>query len=161
MSAPKAAFATRLEPGTSRDLDCLMSVMNAAFDPRFGEGWTRSQCAGILPMHGVALVIARNGEDDRPIGFSLSRTVSDEAELLLLAVTPEHRRAGIGAKLLGQFLDRVIDQGATRIHLEVREGNPAIKMYRAAGFAIAGRRRKYYRGSDGSQYDALTLARRM
>jgi [ribosomal protein S18]-alanine N-acetyltransferase len=63
--------------------------------------------------------------------------------------------------LLGRFLDRAIDQGAGRIHLEVREGNPAIKLYRSAGFAIAGRRRKYYRGSDGSQYDALTLARRM
>ncbi|HVL79933.1 MAG TPA: GNAT family N-acetyltransferase [Sphingomicrobium sp.] len=161
MTAPKAAIATRLEPGTSNDLDSVMTVMDEAFDPRFGEAWTRSQCAGILPMHGVELVIARNGEDDRPVGFSLSRIVSDEAELLLLAVRSDHRRNGIGAMLLGRFLDRAIDQGAGRIHLEVREGNPAIKLYRSAGFAIAGRRRKYYRGSDGSQYDALTLARRM
>jgi hypothetical protein len=32
-------------------------------------------------------------------------------------------------------------------------------MYRAAGFAPVGRRRKYYHASDGSQFDALTFAR--
>jgi ribosomal protein S18 acetylase RimI-like enzyme len=32
-------------------------------------------------------------------------------------------------------------------------------MYRRAGFNPAGRRRKYYRGKDGSEFDALTLVR--
>ena len=40
------------------DLDDVMSVMNEAFDPQFGEAWTRSQCAGILPMSGVSLMLA-------------------------------------------------------------------------------------------------------
>jgi ribosomal-protein-alanine N-acetyltransferase len=31
-------------------------------------------------------------------------------------------------------------------------------MYRHAGFAPVGRRQKYYRGDDGRQYDAITLA---
>ena len=52
------------------DLDSVIQVMNAAFDERFGEAWTRSQCAGILPMPGVKLVVARFG-DGRSVGFSL------------------------------------------------------------------------------------------
>ncbi|HXH51895.1 MAG TPA: ribosomal protein S18-alanine N-acetyltransferase [Sphingomicrobium sp.] len=159
MSAASTSSAVRIERGGSRDLDSLMRIMDAAFDPRFGEAWTRSQCGGILPMKGVELLIARKGEADQPSGFALCRMVADDAELLLLAVDPSHRRQGIGSRLLEQFIDRARGHGASRVHLEVREGNPAIKLYRSAGFAIAGRRRKYYRGSDGYQYDALTLAR--
>ena len=158
--AAAADTSVRVSRGTSRDLDSVMAIMDSAFDRRFGEAWTRSQCAGILPMNGVALVLAR-ADDEQPMGFSLYRMVSDEAELLLLAVAPPFRRRGIGRMLLAEFLDSARDFGAGRVHLEVREGNPAMRMYRAAGFANAGRRRKYYRGSDGTQFDALTLARQL
>ena len=94
----------QLAKGSSSDLEAVTAVMNSAFDDRFGEAWTRSQCAGILPMPGVGLVLARDGEGELA-GFSLSRTVADEAELLLLAVAPDHRRRGIGRMLLDQFLD--------------------------------------------------------
>ena len=147
-----------LAEGGSGDLDSVVEIMDLAFDDRFGEAWTRSQCAGILPMPGVKLSLARFA-DGRAAGFSLHRTVSDEAELLLLAVSPDFRRRGIGTVLLDQFLDHARDCGASRVHLEVREGNPAVIMYRSAGFALAGRRRKYYRGRFGGEYDALTLAR--
>ena len=149
----------RLTPGGSSDLDDVMAVMTSAFHQRFGEAWTRSQCAGILPMSGVSLTIARGADDEAPLGFSLVRTVAGESELLLLAVTPAHQRQGIARRLLEEFMERAETDGAKRVHLEVRDGNPAIGMYRTAGFETAGRRRHYYRGSDGSRYDALTLAR--
>ena len=147
-----------LTRGGSADLDAVTRVMIAAFDDRFGEAWTRSQCAGILPMPGVELVLARDGEGEVS-GFSLFRTVADEAELLLLAVAPDHRRRGIGRMLLDQFMDHARNVGASRVHLEVREGNPAVIMYRQAGFNLAGRRPKYYRGRFGGDFDALTLSR--
>ena len=150
----------RIEPGTSDDLGDVMKVMETAFGSRFGEAWTRSQCAGILPMAGVTLMLARDegGDEDRAAGFSLSRNVADEAELLLLAVTPGHRRRGVGRTLLEDFIERARAFGASRVHLEVRDGNPAIEMYRRAGFAPVGRRRNYYRARDGQQFDALTFA---
>lgn len=149
----------RIEPGGSADLDSVMQVMDGAFDPGFGEAWTRSQCAGILPMAGVVLMLARDSRRGRPLGFSLTRTVAGESELLLLAVAPGSQRRGVGRRLLGHFLDRARADGARRVHLEVRDGNPAIAMYRNAGFKPAGRRRNYYRGADGRQFDALTFAR--
>ncbi|MFL6720777.1 MAG: GNAT family N-acetyltransferase [Sphingomonas sp.] len=149
----------RLEFGTSRDLDSVMEVMVQAFGTRYGEAWTRSQCAGILPMSGVSLMLARDAERGRPIGFSLFRSVADEAELLLIAVLPNRHREGIGRLLLDHFLERAQADGVSRVHLEVRERNPAIAMYRAAGFEPVGRRRKYYHGEDGREFDALTFAR--
>ena len=129
--------------------------MTAAFPSCFGEGWTRSQCAGIMPMHGVTLTIAESGRV--PVGFSLVRAVADEAELLLLAVDPSEQRRGIGQALLDEFVASSLSGGAHRLHLEVRDGNPAIELYRASGFSPAGRRRNYYHGPDGQAYDAVTL----
>lgn len=159
MATPAIARSLRLEHGTSADLDAVMKVMDGAFGNRFGEAWTRSQLSGILPMSGVTLILAREERVRDTIGFSLVRTVADESELLLLAVLPQHQREGIGRRLLEDFIERASHGGATRVHLEVRDGNPAVGMYRAAGFEQAGRRRNYYHAPDGRRFDALTLIR--
>jgi [ribosomal protein S18]-alanine N-acetyltransferase len=148
----------RIVPGTPDDIDPVMKVMEAAFGTRFGEAWTRSQLSGILPMSGVFLLLACDCESGETLGFSLSRTVADESELLLIAVPPDHHRSGIGRRLLDDFVDRARGEGVARAHLEVRDGNPAIAMYHAAGFSPVGRRRAYYLASDGQRFDAITLA---
>lgn len=145
----------RLRQGGVDDLDEVMRIMTGAFQPCFGEAWTRSQCGGILPMAGVRLTLAE--DRDGAQGFSLSRTVADEAELLLIAVDPGSQGRGIGLALLQDFIAHSLSQGAHRLHLEVRDGNPAVHLYRDAGFVVAGRRRNYYRGPEGERYDALTL----
>lgn len=151
----RPVLTVQLRPGGVGDLDEVMRIMSAAFHPCFGEAWTRSQCAGILPLHGVTLTIAESGRT--PVGFSLVRAVADEAELLLLAVDPAEQRRGIGQALLDEFVAGALAGGAHRLHLEVREGNPAIDLYLASGFSAAGRRRNYYHGPGGEAYDAVTL----
>ena len=148
----------QIERGSSDNLDGVMQVMDSAFGEQFGEAWTRSQLAGILPMHGVSLVLATEPGGDRALGFSLTRTVADEAELLLIAVLPGSQRQGVGRRLLDDFLERARNDGVARVHLEVRDGNPAVTMYRDAGFLPIGRRRNYYRSPDGKRFDAITLA---
>jgi [ribosomal protein S18]-alanine N-acetyltransferase len=112
-------------------------------------------------MAGVALVMARDPASGEAIGFSLSRTVADESELLLLAVLPGRHRQGIGSRLLDEFTGRARDQGLSRVHLEVRDGNRAAQMYRAAGFEAVGRRRNYYRAPNGQRFDALTFVQEL
>ncbi|HUG45756.1 MAG TPA: ribosomal protein S18-alanine N-acetyltransferase [Sphingomicrobium sp.] len=148
-------MTVRLSDGGADDLDRVMEIMAAAFSDRFGEAWTRSQCAGILPMTGVKLILAKDG--GALVGFSLYRTIADDAELLLIAVSPQSQHRGVGRRLLNHFIQNARKNGAERIHLEVRDGNPAVRIYEAAGFAQANRRRNYYRGRGGEQYDALTL----
>ena len=151
----------RIEDGSSEDIDDVMRVMDEAFGTRFGEAWTRSQLAGILPMGGVSLILAQSRESNETIGFSLSRTVAEESELLLLAVLPSRHREGVGGQLLDDFLERARNDRVARVHLEVRDGNPAVGMYENAGFSPVGRRRNYYHGADGKRFDAITLAHQL
>lgn len=146
-----------VDDGSLGDLDAVMAIMNDSFDPCYGEAWTAPQCAGLLPMPGVWLTLARDGPE--PIGFSLGRAVAGEAELLLLAVKAKEQNRGVGKLLLDTFARRASELGARRLHLEVREGNHAVNLYRRAGFTQVGRRHSYYNGRDGQIYDALTLAR--
>jgi len=148
----------RIETGSSLDIDAVMRVMDSAFGDRFGEAWTRSQLGGILPLAGVSLTLARESESGDTIGFSLFRTVSDESELLLIAVIPASHRRGVGRMLLDDFLERARNDGVSRVHLEVRDGNSAVGLYRDAGFSPVGRRRNYYHAPDGRRFDAVTLS---
>jgi [ribosomal protein S18]-alanine N-acetyltransferase len=161
MATPALKNQVRLVTGNFADLDDVIEIMEAAFGSKYGEAWTRSQCAGILPMAGVSLILARDAGNGEVFGFSLARSVAEEAELLLLAVDPGRHRQGIGTQLLEDFMDRARAGGAGRVHLEVRDGNPAAAMYRAAGFSQVGRRRNYYQAADGRRYDALTFARNL
>jgi len=153
---PLARSRFAILQASADDLDAVMDIMTAAFPPDYGEAWTRSQCAGILPMPGVALRLATDARG-KLAGFSLMRVVADEAELLLIAVKPETQQQGIGRALIDDFIASAVAKGAHRLHLEVREGNRAIALYERAGFALAGRRRDYYRCQNGRAVDALTL----
>ena len=159
MASPALLAGIQIERGGNDDLDAVMAVMNAAFGTTYGEAWTRSQCAGILPMAGVTLTLAREAASREVVGFALTRTVADDCELLLLAVVPERHRSGVGSQLLHHFVETAREHRVARLHLEVRDGNPAIQMYRDAGFSAAGRRHNYYRGDDGTRFDALTYVR--
>lgn len=142
--------------GDIRDLDEVMRVMDDSFDPMFGEAWTAAQCAGLFPMPGVWLSLARE-RDGAVTGFALARVVATEAELLLLAVKNDAQRRGVGHALVQRFFDDSKARGADKLFLEVRDGNPAVRLYNAFGFKEIGRRPKYYTGRDGQIYDALTL----
>ena len=152
-------WAERLvvEEGGLFDLDPVMEVMRDSFDPAYGEAWTAPQCAGLLPMPGVWLSLARL--DERVVGFSLSRVILQEAELLLLAVRRDAQAIGVGKALLRRFTEVARRRGAEQLHLEVRDGNHAVTLYTRAGFSEIGRRKNYYHGRDGQLFDALTLAR--
>ena len=138
--------------GSTADIAAVERVMGEAFEPRFGEAWTRSQCLGILGMPGVWLTLART--DGVITGFALARSILDEAELLLLATSPQFRRRGIGAALLRSITAEARGRGVTRLHLEVRAGNGAIALYQTQGFVKCGERRDYYRGRTGQSFDA-------
>ena len=155
------ADEVRVAPGSAEHIDAVMKVIDGSFGDIFGEAWTRSQLSGILPMAGVFLMLAVDRARAAVVGFSLFRTVSDESELLLIGVLPKDQRRGIGKLLLDDFVDRARDDGVKRVHLEVRDGNPAISMYKTAGFSPVRRRRNYYHAANGNRYDAITLAREL
>jgi ribosomal-protein-alanine N-acetyltransferase len=146
------------------DLDRIMAVMTAAFDPAYGEAWNRRQVSDALTMPNTYYLLAgpdglAPALDDPAVGFLLSRGAAGEEELLLIAVHPEHRGNGIGTALIERFIDVARQRGTERLFLEMREGNPAERLYVALGFEPVGRRRQYYRSARNGPLDAITYAR--
>lgn len=146
------------------DIDRIMAVMEAAFDPAYGEAWNRRQVSDALTLPNTHYLLAgaKGGQprDGEPAtGFVMSRGALDEEELLLIAVHPGHRGRGVGTALLDRFIAAAEARGATRLFLEMRDGNPADSLYRRAGFEPVGRRRNYYRGAAKGPLDAITYAR--
>ena len=145
------------------DIDRIMAVMDAAFDPQFGEAWNRRQVEDALLLGNCHyLLIAEHGGSPQPgeptAGFSLSRHGYEEEELLLFAVDPKYRRQGLGTKLLARFAASAQARGAGRLLLEMRQDNPAGQLYRQFGFTQVGRRAGYYRTPTGARLDALTFS---
>jgi [ribosomal protein S18]-alanine N-acetyltransferase len=150
--------SVRLALVGARDVPLLGSIMARAFDPRFGEAWSPAQLSGAL---GVADTWAQVGwRDGEVFGFSLTRRIVDEAELMLVAVLPEDRGGGLGRRLVEGAMDAARQRGARRMFLEVRDGNAAAaRLYESLGFTIAGRRQNYYTGQAGERFDAITMRR--
>lgn len=148
----------RLAPAGLRNVPLMGQIMERAFDPRFGEAWSTAQLAGAL---GIADTWAQLGfSGDEAYGFSLTRRVVDEAELMLVAVLPSARGCGLGRRLVEGAIHKARQRGARRMFLEVRDGNaPALRLYESLGFSAAGRRQNYYMGAAGERFDAITMRR--
>ena len=135
-----------MTPATTADAPALAALHAAAFPP--AEQWGAEAIRVLLGLPG-GFGLLRPGA-----GFVLARVAADEAEILTLAVAPAARQQGHGGALLAGAMAAAAAQGAGTMFLEVAEHNAAARaLYAAAGFAEAGRRRRYY--PDGS--DALVL----
>jgi ribosomal-protein-alanine acetyltransferase len=87
-------------------------------------------------------------------GYLVTReTAPGETEILNIAVAPDQRRNGLGARLLSNFLSA--NTGAC--FLEVRVSNTAARqLYQRFGFVEAGIRRRYY---EHPAEDAIVMRR--
>jgi len=80
------------------------------------------------------------------VGFLVIRLITREAEILNLAVHIDHRRGGVGKRLMSTVMGNLRAAGVNHVFLEVRESNhSAIAFYEKCGFARSGRRPDYYR----------------
>ena len=145
-----------VRPGSMSDLDAVMAVMEAAFDSQFGEAWTKAQLTSMMIMPGILLLVHENDEQTVD-GFALFSRVLDESELLLVAVDPLHRRQAIAGRILDQSYIILAEHGVKLLFLEVRDGNPAMGLYRRHDFDVIGRRPDYYHGTGDQSFDAITL----
>jgi ribosomal-protein-alanine N-acetyltransferase len=79
----------------------------------------------------------------------------DEAHVTSFAVRPDHRRAGVGGRLMLDLMELSVHLGARVATLEVRLSNePARLLYGRFGFRPVGVRPRYY--SDNGE-DALIM----
>ena len=88
-------------------------------------------------------------------GYSLTRLLPPEAEIMRIAIRPEFREIGAGTVLLNELLQHLVTLRITTVYLEVSEKNrQALALYRKTGFTLTGRRPGYY---DNGSTAALTF----
>lgn len=103
-----------------------------------GEVWAKEIWQAFLEQRQCLLF-------HHPHAFALYSWVGDEAELIKLAVSPFHRRQGLGSLLLEAGMDELRARGIQRLLLEVRASNQGAQaLYRALGFHTIGIRKDYY-----------------
>jgi ribosomal-protein-alanine N-acetyltransferase len=93
-------------PADERHLDAMMVVMHAAFNPIYGEGWSSSQLLATMSLPGSWARLALSGS--QVAGFSLCRSAGPEVELLLIAVAPDFRRAGVAGRLMLRLQEKFL-----------------------------------------------------
>lgn len=86
----------------------------------------------------------------------------DNCALYNIGVSPEKRRQGLAARLLGDGLVWGQNQGCDRCLLEVRASNTgAIRLYESLDFVQDGLRKRYYPNPDGSREDAVLMSKQL
>lgn len=119
--------------------------------------WSAAEFAALAADPAVLIRSSVNGA-----AMIVARKAGPEAEILTICVAPDARRNGAGASLLQTALDALRMDGVADVFLEVAADNiAAIALYDRAGFAVAGRRRGYYRPVGGDPVDALVLVRKL
>ena len=143
-----------VEPASLRDAPALAQIHGASFH----RGWGEAEFESMLTERNTLVHRLRMGR--KIIGFSVSRMAADEAEILSIAVAESHRGRGLSGNLLLTHLGHLAGRGVWTVFLEVEENNrPARRLYERAGFAVVGRRERYYRQGSGEPSNALLMRR--
>ncbi len=91
-------------------------------------------------------------------GFAVGQVIVNEAELFLIMTKPEHRKQGIGHRILATFEQRALQNNIRRIILEVAYSNVAARaLYTSNGYQQIAVRKNYYTFPNGSHADAIVM----
>lgn len=150
-AATPLAEAVRLRPMTVRHLPGVTRLERATS----AQPWTRETFVRELEDPATRRYVAacsaspaspRWARSATVLGFGGVHCRPDAAHITTLAVAPEHRRQGVGGRLLAWLLEAAVERGCEAATLEVRAGNHvARRLYARAGFVEAGARPAYYR----------------
>jgi len=118
--------------------------------------WTARNFQDALSVGYPAWVVRREG---RVVGFCVGMPTPDDVHVLAIAVDPDSRRQGVGARLLEEVYFLTQELGLSRVLLEVRRSNErAIVFYQKQGFEQIGLRKGYYPAAKGQREDAMVMA---
>lgn len=136
------------------DLSAVLQIDRQSFPLPWPERSYRFELSKNPAAH---LMVADLDEDGQQavVGFIGCWIIADEVHISTLAVHPDHRRQGVGERLLLKMLDWALSKGVETASLEVRVSNrAAIGLYQKHGFSIEGRNAGYYRDNNE---DALLM----
>ena len=120
----------------------------------FETGWDAAAISAYITPKAAAFGAFEAG---KMAGFILMGALTDQTDIITLAVSPSARGRGIAKQLVRAAEAEAAARGAEIIFLEVAEDNAAaIALYKGAGYRAIGKRKNYYR-REGGRVSALTM----
>ena len=133
-------------------IDSICEIENESF----GDPWNRQFFLELLDNYFAVCFVAieqtPGGVAATPFqkgavaGYLIAYHISDEIEILNIAVKESHRHSKIATKLFDVIFEYAKTENAKEFILEVRPSNVgAIELYKKLGFKIDGVRKNYYK----------------
>lgn len=133
------------------DLEQVMVIENDLFS----VPWTENGFFSFLLREDALFLVAE--ENGEILGYCGVLMVLDEGDITNVAVDQRRQGKGIGKKLIQGLIEKTVQAGVTRLHLEVRQSNAAaIALYEGQGFQKTGIRKHYY---ESPTEDAVLMCR--
>lgn len=108
-----------------------------------GAPWSERSFRNEITNPQSHFLVAKVG--DEVVGYAGYWAIVDEAHVTTVAVHPDHRRMGLGKRLVRELLEHAQKVGIRCATLEVRRSNQAaLSLYRQFGFEEVAIRRGYY-----------------
>jgi ribosomal-protein-alanine N-acetyltransferase len=134
-----------LQPARSTDARHLAEMSQQYVEAGLRPAWTAARINWHLRHPESVVLTARCG--GTTAGFAIMRYGDDVAHLNLLAVDPEHRRRGVGRKLMLWLEETALTAATYIIGLEMRATNQAAyAFYTGLGYRELERVPGYYQG---------------
>ena len=148
----------QLEPARLSDARAIAQISRSEIEAGLTWRWRPGSIVSCIRAEDSCVVVAREG--DRIVGFAVMTFRFEEraAHLVLLAVIPARRRAGLATKLMRWLEMIALRGGIERLQLEVRaSAHEAQSFYARMGYRGGRRLPSYYDGRE----DALRLEKRL
>lgn len=124
-------------------------------EPTGQRAWSVAEFSAMLSASNSLSVTCDNG-------FAVGQVILDEAELFLIMIKPEHRKQGVGHRILTTFEQQAFQNAVRRIILEVADTNEAARaLYSANGYQPIAVRKNYYTFPNGSHADAIVMEKHL
>lgn len=141
---------------TLRDARAIAELSRDQIEAGLAWSWTPERVRASIRNAATNVVVAMEGI--ALVGFGIMVYGDEKAHLSLLAVSPQRRDHGVGARLLDWLEKSARTAGIERIELEARADNlGALAFYGLRGYARYDVVHGYYQG----RIDAYRLAKRL
>ncbi len=123
------------------------------------SAWSKNMFTGEMGNAFAYCFVMKRKDEVRQsvIGYVCFRNMIDESELLNIGVHPDHKRMGIGEKLMQFYIDFSRQRGTKTFYLEVNSSNQsAIRLYQLFSYQSSGIRKNFYQG----KFDALLMLKK-
>lgn len=110
----------------------------------FSLPWSRQAFAEELAAENAVYLVCL-GEEGELLGYGGMRHAAGEFYVDNMAVSPEHRRQGVGRAILSTLIKQARELGGSFLSLEVRPSNQgAVALYTQLGLKPMGLRKNFY-----------------